>query len=43
MTLLTDIDRYLRHTGMPETKFGRLAVRDPCSVTRVSGVSDKRT
>ena len=29
MTLLTDIDRYLRHTGMPETKFGRLAVRDP--------------
>lgn len=29
MTLMTDIDRYLRHTGMPETKFGRLAVRDP--------------
>lgn len=29
MTLLTDIDRYLRRTGMPETKFGRLAVRDP--------------
>ncbi|SEN27435.1 hypothetical protein SAMN05192583_2439 [Sphingomonas gellani] len=29
MTLMTDIDRYLRRTGMPETKFGRLAVKDP--------------
>jgi hypothetical protein len=29
VTLLGEIDRYLRVTGMPETKFGRLAVRDP--------------
>ncbi|WP_374944873.1 hypothetical protein [Sphingomonas sp.] len=26
---LMEIGRYLRETGMPETKFGRLAVRDP--------------
>jgi hypothetical protein len=24
-----EIGRYLRETGMPETKFGRLAVHDP--------------
>jgi hypothetical protein len=29
MSLLIEIDRYLRRTGMPATKFGRLAVRDP--------------
>ena len=29
MTLLVEIDRYLRVTGMPATKFGRLAVGDP--------------
>ena len=29
VTLLGEIDRYLRVTGMPSTKFGRLAVRDP--------------
>lgn len=29
MTLLVEIDRYIRATGMPESKFGRLAVRDP--------------
>lgn len=29
MTLLTQIDRYLRETDMPETRFGRLAVNDP--------------
>jgi hypothetical protein len=27
--ILLKIDRYLRATGMPPTKFGRLAVRDP--------------
>jgi hypothetical protein len=29
VTLLGEIDRYLRVTGMPATKFGRLAVGDP--------------
>lgn len=29
MSLLIIIDRYLRQTGMPVTKFGRLAVNDP--------------
>ena len=29
MSLLVAIDRYLRGTGMPPTKFGRLAVNDP--------------
>ncbi|UVO51911.1 hypothetical protein M0208_15845 [Sphingomonas sp. SUN019] len=29
MSLLLKIDRYLRRTGMPPTKFGRLAVNDP--------------
>jgi hypothetical protein len=29
MELLTEIDRYLRRTGLPPTKFGRLAVNDP--------------
>lgn len=29
MTVLMKIDRYLQHTGMPMTKFGRLAVGDP--------------
>lgn len=29
MSLLLKIDRYLRSTGMPPTKFGRLAVNDP--------------
>lgn len=27
--VLRDIERFLRATGMPWTKFGRLAVRDP--------------
>jgi hypothetical protein len=27
--LLTRIETYLRRTGMPPTKFGRLAARDP--------------
>lgn len=27
--LLRDIEKFLRRTGMPATKFGRLAVRDP--------------
>ncbi|MEO5866799.1 MAG: hypothetical protein ABIQ19_06775 [Sphingomonas sp.] len=27
--VLGKIDRYLRATGMPPTKFGRLAVNDP--------------
>lgn len=29
MATLIEIGRYLRETRMPETKFGRLAVRDP--------------
>lgn len=29
MSLLVEIDRYCRRMGMPVTKFGRLAVRDP--------------
>ena len=29
MTILVKIDRYLRQTGMPMTKFGRLSVGDP--------------
>ena len=29
MSLLIEIDRFLRRTRMAETKFGRLAVRDP--------------
>ena len=29
MTILIKIDRYLRQTGMPMSKFGRLAVGDP--------------
>lgn len=27
--LITRIERFLRETGMPWTKFGRLVVRDP--------------
>ena len=29
MSLLIQIDQYLRRTAMPVTKFGRLAVNDP--------------
>ena len=29
MSVLLKIDQYLRRTGMPVTKFGRLAVNDP--------------
>jgi hypothetical protein len=29
VSVLIKIDRYLRQTGMPVTKFGRLAVNDP--------------
>lgn len=29
MSVLIKIDRYIRSTGMPVTKFGRLAVNDP--------------
>ena len=29
MSLLLKIQSYLRRSGMPETKFGRLAVNDP--------------
>lgn len=29
MSLLLEIDRYCRTTGMPVSKFGRLAVKDP--------------
>ncbi|WP_144095312.1 hypothetical protein [Croceicoccus sediminis] len=27
--LLREIEKFLRRTGMPATKFGRLSVRDP--------------
>lgn len=29
MAILSKVERYLRKHGMPQTKFGRLAVRDP--------------
>ena len=29
MSVHRKIEKYLRHTGMPMTKFGRLAVNDP--------------
>lgn len=29
MSLLIDIDRFLRHSDMPPTRFGREAVNDP--------------
>ena len=29
MSVLRKIERYLKETGMPPTRFGRLAVRDP--------------
>lgn len=29
MDLLRMIDRFLERTGMPETRFGREAIRDP--------------
>ena len=29
VSLLVKIDRYCRRTGLPPSKFGRLAVRDP--------------
>ena len=29
MSLLVKIDRYCRRTGLPPSRFGRLAVRDP--------------
>ncbi|MEG3176005.1 hypothetical protein U1872_07175 [Sphingomonas sp. RB3P16] len=29
MSVLQKIDRYLKASAMPPTKFGRLAVRDP--------------
>ena len=29
MSLLVEFDRYLRATRMAETRFGRLAVKDP--------------
>lgn len=29
MSVMQKIDRYLKATGLPPTKFGRLAVNDP--------------
>lgn len=29
MSLLVEIDRYCRRTGMPVSRFGRLAAHDP--------------
>ncbi|MEZ5707884.1 MAG: hypothetical protein R3E02_00675 [Blastomonas sp.] len=29
MVLIREIEKFLRETGMPRTKFGRLAARDP--------------
>ena len=33
MCLLIKIDRYLRHTGMSRSQFGRLSINDPRLVT----------
>lgn len=33
MCLLIKIDRYLRHTNMSRSQFGRLAVNDPRLIT----------
>ena len=33
MSLLIKIDRYLRHTKMSRSQFGRLAINDPRLVT----------
>lgn len=35
MTLIRDVERFLRATGMPWTKFGRLAVNDPLFVKQL--------
>lgn len=35
MTLIRDVERFLRTTGMPWTKFGRLAVNDPLFVKQL--------
>lgn len=32
MRLLNRVERYLRRSGMPPTRFGRLALGDPCFV-----------
>ena len=37
MSLLVRIDRYLRQTNMPPTRFGRLAVNDPRLVGDLRG------
>lgn len=29
MSLMVEVDRFLRRTGMPRTKLGRLACNDP--------------
>ena len=47
MSLLFEIYRHLRRTGMPESKFGRLSVNDPRLVHdlrrgRVTGASVER-
>ena len=39
MSLLIEIDRFRRATGMPETLFGRLAVSDPRLVHDLRGTT----
>ena len=41
--LIRKIEQYLRHTGMPATKFGRLAAHDPRFVTDLRNGRTPRT
>jgi len=41
--LLTDIERFLRTSGMDHTRFGKEALNDPSFVTRLRAGKDVRT
>lgn len=41
--LLTDIERFLRRTGMDHTRFGKEALNDPAFVSRLRSGKDVRT
>jgi len=43
MNLLLEIDKFLRRTKMPPTRFGRLAVRDPRLVGDLRNGREPRT
>ena len=43
MAILGKVERYLRKHGMPATKFGRLAVRDPRLVGDLRNGRELRT